>query len=54
MGYLLIGQRVRFWYYVREGDRIWYLNDKYHRGDGGPAYEEMSSGYCELVAWSMV
>ena len=41
----LIDQRVRFGYYTKWGGRYWYLNNLYHREDGGPAIERTNMFY---------
>ena len=43
----LIGQRVELDY---DGHiRCWYMDDQWHREDGGPVWENIKTGYCEWI-----
>ena len=45
MQWRLIDERVEFKCY--HDWRLWFVNDKYHREDGGPTYENVISGHCQ-------
>ena len=51
----LIGKGVGFGFtkWCR-GKRCWVVNGQWHRDDGGPAYEETSSGYCSWYEHGML
>ena len=49
MRHKLINKHIKFWY--SNGLRHWFMNGQFHRSDGGPAYEDVKTGYCAFCEY---